>query len=73
MTKEKISELRQALLDNAAGGQLHTVHRNELFKLLDEAEAASDLVSVPIVEAVAVDEPQAEDGPKRRRRKIEVE
>lgn len=38
MNLETIRSLRQALLDNAAGNPLAQVHRNNLFKLLDESE-----------------------------------
>lgn len=48
MTLELIQQLRQALLDNAAGHPLAQVHRNNLFALLDECEGMITPVSLSL-------------------------
>lgn len=58
MKTEILTQLRQALLDNAAGHPLASVHRNRLFTLLDEAEQFNAMVDAA-VDAIPMDiEPQ---------------
>ena len=70
-TIDKIQQLRQALWDNRAGCPLATVHRDDLFTLLDDVERmlTPPVMSIPLQVEEPI--PPAPSVPPSKRRRQE--
>ena len=71
-TIDKIQQLRQALWDNRAGCPLATVHRDDLFTLLDDVEqmlTPPPVLSIPLQVEEPIPPAPSISPSKRRREK----